>query len=324
MYTWMANAIDVEVRSVKMVILGVTGATFFLAHAVPDAFTSDGEWFSVPYFIVRIAALGLYWHGTSDRPDEQKALLSFVPLSTVSPLLILIGGFLDADIRPWIWLLALALDMAAALNSGRAGFKVNAAHFAERHGLFVIISFGEAIIVVGSVTGGIARDATFMFSAAAALVGVFVLWWSYFDWTHGATEQTLSEASEADTPAMARDLFTFAHFPIVAGILLYAVAVEEVMLHPDVHLEPFGLWALGLGFGLFLGGFIIGHIRATGHALQERSAAVGAIVLVVIFVGPSVSGATILAICVALTTAALVVENVRKSAPALKAPVARR
>jgi low temperature requirement protein LtrA len=308
-YTWMTNAVDPADPVVRLVMLTAMGATLFMAQAVPEAFGPDGAWFAVPYMILRLLGLGLYWWGVRDDSHQRKALRTYLPLASIAPVLVLLGGLVATPGRTCIWVLALAVDVASTVNAGRGSFRVEPAHFAERYGLFVIIALGESIVAIGVGSTGLERTAVLALTAAACFAGVATLWWSYFGWVADAAEQRLRRASLDDQGRLARDLYTYLHLPIVAGIVLYAVAVKTTLHEPGVALPGWGRFALAAGIGLFLSGFVLGNWRATGGLLGARLAALVAVVVVAVAGAPLASGVLITA-TVAVLIVALVIEAV--------------
>jgi low temperature requirement protein LtrA len=63
---------------------------------------------------------------------------------------------------------------------GVSGFRIHLGHFAERHGLVVIIALSEYIVAVGF---GASELAIGVGVVAAAVLGIALvdLWWAYFD-----------------------------------------------------------------------------------------------------------------------------------------------
>ncbi len=64
-----------------------------------------------------------------------------------------------------------------------------------------------------------------------ALLGVAVtvaLWWAYFDVVAPVAEHVLARKSGADRIRLARDSFTYLHFPMVAGIIFLALGLKKV------------------------------------------------------------------------------------------------
>jgi low temperature requirement protein LtrA len=312
-FTWAGNAIDLEHPGVRVAMLCVTAAVLVAAIAIPGSFDDRGAWFSVPYAAVRLGGLALYWNGLRRDPVHLAALRTFVPVASIGPLVVLAGAFVSETARPWVWLAVVALDVASALAAGRGEFRVAPAHFAERHALFVIIALGESVIAVGATAADLEPSTRLVTVTLLAFGVIATLWWSYFGWVHAAAEARLAgEPDHGVRSSLARDLFSFAHFPIVAGTVVFAVGIEEAVVHPELHLETFGRTAVAAGLVLFLVGFVAGNARAVRTVLVERVVAAIAVVGLVGLIGPRVSALSLLAVLVVLMTATTVVESVRR------------
>jgi low temperature requirement protein LtrA len=179
-------------------------------------------------------------------------------------LAVLIGAFVGGAGQTWIWGAAVVLDVLAALVGGRAqGWDIHAEHFAERHGLIVIIALGESLIVTAAgLTGAdLSRDLV-----AASFLGVLIscaLWWTYFPIAKPELEHALAAVPPAQQGSTARDVYSLYHFPMLCGIVAYAVALEEAIAHPGEPLPGSGRAALALGLLLFVGGTALAMWRAT-------------------------------------------------------------
>lgn len=313
-FTWAGNAIDLDRRPTRIALLVVTSLTLLFAAAMPDAFGEYGGLrFAVPYTLVRLGGLGLYWQGVQHDPVSRAALRAYLPVAVVSPLVVLAGGLCPPSVRPWVWLAAVAIDIASALAAGRGEFGVAPGHFAERHALIVLIALGESIVGVGSTVADSALTPVVVVTTVAAFAVVASQWWGYFDWVQEAAEHRL--ASEPDLRArghLARDLFTFGHFPIVLGSVVFALGVEEAVAHPSDPLGSTGLVAVALGLTLFLAGFLAGNYRAQHTLLVERAVALVVVLALVGLAGPFVPGVVLL-VALAVTLIALAgVEAVRR------------
>jgi low temperature requirement protein LtrA len=270
-YTWAGNAVDLDRRPVRAAVLTVTATMLLAAAAIPTAAGGRALWFAVPYAAVRLAGLALYWHGLRGDPEHRAALRTYLPIAVLSPALVLAGGAAGGGVRFGLWSAAIAVDLVSVAAAGRGEFRVDPAHFAERHGLVVIIALGEAVIATGGsvAQAGPTAAPTALGGAGFAIAAGF--WWCYFDWVHAAAEARLVAETDARGRAhLARDLFTLGHLPIVAGIVLYAAGIEEGISHPTDPLPPFGALALGAGVALYLGGFVLGNLRTTGRFLGAR------------------------------------------------------
>ncbi|HSF60840.1 MAG TPA: low temperature requirement protein A [Gaiellaceae bacterium] len=279
-YAWMTNAIDIENVVTRLILFTAMAAAFFMALAVPDAFQDEAAWFAVAYFVVRVLHMTLYIWGVRDDPVNLRATILLAPWFLGAALVALVGGFVDADYRAWIWIASLVVDVVGTLFVARAEWRVSPSHFAERFGLIVIIALGESIVAIGIGTSALERDATFALSVVVAFAGVIALWWEYFDFTAAGAERSLTRAAPRARGPMARDLFTFFHYPIVLGIIFYAVAAKKTLEDPTDPLSEPGRWALGLGVACFFLGLVLARLRGVGQVAWERVAA-GLVALVV-------------------------------------------
>ena len=312
-YAWMTNAIDVESIVVRLLVLVAAGASFFMAIALPDAFGDDGLRFTLAYLVVRLVQLGLYVWGLRADPAHQAAILRLAPWFLVAPFVALAGGFADGDLRVVLWVVSLAIDVAGAATVGGAGFRVSASHFAERYALFVIIALGESIVAVGVSATSLERDGTFFAVAAIAFALTAVLWWSYFDFPALAAARALRFASPERRGPLARDLFTFFHFPNVLGIIYIAVAAKKAVAHPSEPLSAGGRAALGVGLSLFLLQFVLGRLRVIHRVSWERLAGIAALAVAVV-AGRGLDAVWLLGLALAVLVATTVAEDVRLGA----------
>jgi low temperature requirement protein LtrA len=146
------------------------------------------------------------------------------------------------------------LDVAAAAGAGAAeGWDIRPEHFGERHGLFVIIALGESLIVAAAGLTGAERTAQTVAVAILAVAATGGLWWSYFVSAKPALDHALRQRSGGDRSTLARDVYSIWHFPLVFGVVLLAVGIEEAVAHPHEALPVGGSLALAGGVVLFVG-----------------------------------------------------------------------
>jgi low temperature requirement protein LtrA len=309
-YAWMTNAIDIENSITRLIIFTAMAAGFFMALAVPDAFQDEAAWFAVAYFVVRIVNTALYTWGARSDPVLLRATLRLAPWFLVAAFVALAGGFADPEYRGWIWLASLVIDVVGTLKVARVEWRVSPSHFAERFALIVIIALGESIVAIGIGTSELERDATYALSVVVAFAGVAALWWAYFDFTAVAAERALRRVSPAARGPLARDVFTFFHYPVVLGIIFYAVAAKKTLEHPLEPLSEAGRWALGLGIAVFLCGFALMRFRVVRRIAWERlGAAAIAVTLAVTMDGPD--AIVTLGAVIGVLVLSVVVESVR-------------
>jgi low temperature requirement protein LtrA len=309
-YAWMTNAIDIDSLGVRVAFLAGTAGSFFVALAVPHAFDREGAWFAVPFVFVRVLHVALYTWGLRTDPAHQAAIKQLAPWFLVAPAFVLAGGLVDDPGRTGLWAASIAIDVAGALSVGRAGFRVSPAHFAERYGLFVIIALGESIVAIGAGAAGLERDFTFAVAVAVAFGGAAALWWAYFDVPARAAERALHAAPPAQRGPLARDVFSIFHYPIVLGIIFFAVAAKKTLADPAAPLSAAGRWALGLGVALYLTGFVLGRYRSLRRVAWERGAGAAAAFVAVLLLD-GLAAVALLAVVVGVLTLAVALESAR-------------
>jgi low temperature requirement protein LtrA len=270
-FTWTLNAADTTHHWVVLGTLAATAVAFFMAVALPDAFQDRSLWFAVTYILVRVIGLALVGWVVSQDPSQQATIRTFTVISAGGLIAVLAGGITGGTLQYWFWGLAIVLDVvAAAAGAQREGLKLHPEHFAERHGLFVIIALGETLIVAaGQVTNAL-WTSDLITVAVLAVVITCGLWWSYFPRAKPVLDRALESSAGAGRSTLARDVFSLAHFPMLCGVIAYAVAIEEAVAHPDQPLAFVGRVALAVGLVLFIGGMSAAIWRATDRLLLSR------------------------------------------------------
>jgi low temperature requirement protein LtrA len=276
-YAWLTSATDVDEGGVRLVMLASMGAMFGVALAVPGAFGDDSVLFGVAYLLVRLLHLVLSATVVRDDPDRRDALLRFAPTAIFGSLLIVVAGFLDGDARMAVWVAALAIDYLGpvVIGVGR-GWRVAPEHFAERHGLIVLIALGESLIAVG-VGAGVELGTAVIVAAALGIVVVSALWWLYFDVAAIFARRRLMQASGVELHRLALHAFSYLLLPMIAGVVLFALGLKTTVGHVGDELDTVPAVGLCGGAALYLLGHIAFLFRTTGRVFRRRT--VGAIVL---------------------------------------------
>jgi len=250
-YAWLTNTLEPEESQVRAGMFGAMAAMLVVALAVPEAFESDAVLFGVAYLIVRLLHLLLYAIAGKRDPDLLGAVLRFTPSATLAPAIILAAGFVDGRAQAALWVVALAVDYLGALIGRGAGWRVSPAHFAERHGLIVIIALGESIIAIGVGAAGVSLTPSILSAAVLGIVAIAALWWAYFDVMAVLAQRQLSETSGATLARLARDYYSYLHLPMIAGIVLFALGLKETIEQVDEPLATIPAVALCGGLAVY-------------------------------------------------------------------------
>ena len=143
-------------------------------------------------------------------------------------------------------------------------------HFSERHGLFVIIVLGESLIAAGVTVTDQSLSVRLVLVAVTAVAGSCALWWTYFGWAKDALEERMRSQSPQSVGRFARNVYSFAHFPLIFGVIGFAIAIEEAIAHPDESPAFSGVLALCVGVGLIIGGTALALSLARVHVPAAR------------------------------------------------------
>jgi low temperature requirement protein LtrA len=309
-YAWLTDAIDVENVPTRLFIFAAMLASFFLAISLPDAYADEGAWFAIAYFVVRVLQIALYVWGVRHDAAQRTGVVRLAPWFLVAPSVALAGGFVDDPWRPTLWAASLAIDVLGTLRTRPGTFRIVVSHFAERHALIVIIALGESIVAIGLAAAELERDAVFALAVAVSFAAAAAVWWAYFDFTQIAVERALRRAGEEARAGLARDVYTFLHYPIVLGIVFLAVAAKKTLGAPDEPLSDAGRAALALGFAVFLLGFVLIRLRVIRLVAWERMGA-ALVVVAAVVVLDDVDALVLLAVSVLALVVALAVETLR-------------
>jgi low temperature requirement protein LtrA len=303
-YAWLTNTIDPDEGAARLAVFGAMAAMLIVGLAAPGAFDDDALLFGVAYLAVRVLHIVLYALAADDE-DIRGAVMRLAPTSIVAPGLILGAAALDGTAQGIVWLVALAVDYSGPLFGGGRGWRVFPAHFAERHGLIVIIALGESIVAIGIGAAGIDLGGRVVLAAILGVVVSAALWWSYFDVVAIVAERRMTEAKGVARSRIARDSYSYLHLPMVAGIILLALGVKKTIGHVDEPLEPVPAVALCGGVALYYLAHIAFRLRNVRSVNWQRLvAAVGCLALIPVATNARaiVSLAAIAGLCAILTT----------------------
>jgi low temperature requirement protein LtrA len=271
-YGWLTNSIDPDENLNRVCMFAAMGGMLVVSLSIPDAFGDRGVLFGCAYFFVRAMQLLLYVRNTPGAAEggDLQAIFRLAPGFLVGSALIIVAGFLDGGARASIWILAVLIDWSTPLFFGSEEFRLDPTHFAERHGLIVLIALGESILAIGAA-------AEFTLSTGQVLAALFgigtvaALWWAYFDVVAIVAERRLSEAPPGEQAPMARDAYSYLHYPLIAGIVLLALGLKETLAHTGEELETVSAIALCCGPALYLLGHIAFRERVLGSFSPHRA-----------------------------------------------------
>ena len=331
-YAWLANIAGTEERSIQLAILAGMAAMFVLALCIPEAFDDLPGGLQGPvvlavcYLIFRAMHLVMYMILSREDAEFRKQVLRFAFSVAVSTALLLLASQFEGWQQTGLWMLALLADYVGTALGGFRGWRLpSPGHFSERHGLIIIIALGESIVAIGV---GVAKEPITWVIIAASMLGLVLssaLWWAYFDVSALLGEHALATEPAETRARLARNAYSFAHLPLMLGIVLGAFGLKEVLLYvsDSSHhslTDPLPTVALAALVGGVVT-YLLGHVIfkwLTVHTLSVvRLAAAGVLLLAI----PLIAGlpalvqlaiVTVIVVCAVLIESLVFAESRRK------------
>jgi low temperature requirement protein LtrA len=273
-YAWLTSVVDPEEGAVRLIIFAAMAALLVASLCVPEAFGSSALLFAGAYAVVRAAHILLFILASRDDAALRRSVTGLAGSTAVGVAILFAAaaaaGGADDRLRLGLWALAVLLDCGGPFVFGVEGWKLVPGHFAERHGLIVLIAIGESVVALGAG----ARTTIGLGVVVAAVLGTAVaaaFWWLYFDVVALAAERRLSRAlAGRERNSMARDSFSYLHFPMVAGIALVAVGLKKTLAHVGDPLALVPAVAMLGGTAVYLTAHVAFRLRNIGTVNRQR------------------------------------------------------
>ncbi|HZR86147.1 MAG TPA: low temperature requirement protein A [Bradyrhizobium sp.] len=240
---WITNWLDPERTAVRILLFLLMLAGLVLSTSIPHAFEARGLWFAAAYAAMQVGRTAFFVAVTPpSRPAVRRNGIRILAWLAISAVFWILGGLAEGERRLWLWGIALAIEYASPLArfwiplygaSSIQDWYVKGGHMAERCAGFILIALGESIVVTGATFADLNWTAPTALAFVSAFAASIAMWWIYFHKGAEAGSEKISKSAESGR--LARSAYTYLHMPIVAGIILSAVADDLVLAHPDGH-----------------------------------------------------------------------------------------
>jgi low temperature requirement protein LtrA len=281
-YAWLSNRVRADAGLIRAGILFGMLAIFVTALVIPGTWRAHRGFASAPvvltlaYIALRIVHFVLYVYATVGSRQSRRTLRIFAIASAIGWVPLILGAAFGGTVQTVLWASAFAVEFGgAALASAISGWQLRSpAHFAERHGLVLMIALGESLIAAGARARPTFVHGPELVAAILGFVATVCLWWLYFDDAAVGAAKALERAAGTRRNRAASGGYSEAHFPMIGGIIYFALGSEQVLAHVarqpqqgafDTPLDWPSTVALYGGVALFLGG------RAAFLAVTVRS-----------------------------------------------------
>jgi low temperature requirement protein LtrA len=263
--SWITNWLNPEKTPVRLLLFAMMLGGLVLSTSIPAAFEARGLWFAIAYAAMQVGKTIFLWVSTPpSRPRTRMNAIRIAAWLSMSAIFWIAGGMTEGQSRLVLWAIALVIEyISPAVRfwiprygaSSVADWMIEGGHMAERCALFIIIALGESIVVIGATFAELTWTTENVLAFISAFVGSLAMWWIYFHVGAEAGSEQLSKSSEPGR--LARLAYTYLHMPIVAGIIVSAVADELVLKHPGGHSDLKTVMSAIGGPLLFLFGTIL-------------------------------------------------------------------
>jgi low temperature requirement protein LtrA len=308
-YAWLTSVVNPEEGAVRIAMFAAMAALLVVSLSIPEAFGDLGLLLAISYCGVRLGQIALFVIASRDDPGLRHSVIGLAISTAVGTGLLIGASFADGWLQGALWALALALDVGGPLVIDSSGWRLAPSHFAERHGLIFIIALGESIVAIGiGAEAGV--DAGVVTAAVLGVDVAAMLWWQYFDVVAILAERRLSRAPEGKVRnELARDLFSYLHFPMVAGIVLLALGMKKTLEHVDDPLKLVPAAALLGGVAIYQLAHVAFRWRSI-HTVSMRKLGMAVVLVALLPLAVEVPALATVAI-VAVLMVALVAEETR-------------
>jgi low temperature requirement protein LtrA len=241
--SWITNWLNPEKTPVRLLLFAMTLGGLVLSTSIPTAFDGRGLWFAIAYATMQVGKTVFLWASTlPSQPLARANAIRITAWLALSAIFWIAGGLAEGQMRLLLWAVALGIEyISPAVRfwiprygaSAVADWVIEGGHMAERCAGFIIIALGESIVVTGATFAELTWTTENVLAFVSAFAGSLAMWWIYFHIGAEAGSEQLSKSSEPGR--LARLAYTYLHMPIVAGIIVAAVADELVLKHPGGH-----------------------------------------------------------------------------------------
>ncbi len=250
-FTYYANRFDSDDVVYRLTVLLGMFAVAALAVATNGAIDEGGAQFAASYLAVRLIIIALYVRVIRHVEVARPLAKLFTSRFSLAVVFWVASLFVEPPWRWWLWAIALALELTTPLFARRlmSATPLHPGHIPERFGLLTIIVLGESVVAVVLGVHDVSWELGSALAAAGGFVAAAALWWLYFE--------------SLDSSMVARGVaagltFTYAHFPLVAGLAAVGVGVKLAILSAggDKHFDGTG-WIMLAGLALAMLGMAV-------------------------------------------------------------------
>ncbi|WP_425147526.1 low temperature requirement protein A [Deinococcus sp.] len=248
-YIWLTSNVGTDQAAHRLLMFGGMGGFLMMALGIPHAFGSGGAAFGLGYLLVTLIHAGLFLSAPNSSARAIRGIFGF---NLTAALLVLAAAFVPDGWKVPLWTLAVTVLIVSGLLRRESGFQLRPAHFAERHGLILMIALGESVVAIGAGVGNAPLTPPLLLGALLGLALSAALWWSYFGTDAEGAAGALEKLSPLERTRLALRAFGFGHAIMIAGVIGVAAGVKLTLGQLGSHAGLLTAWSLAGGTALYL------------------------------------------------------------------------
>src|SRR5262245_34766044 len=260
--SWITNWLDPERPPVRLMMFALMLAGLVLSASIPKAFNERGAAFAAAYVFMQVGRSAfMLWALKNHDVGNYRNFLRITAWLALAAIFWIVGACNEGYLRLGWWAAAIGIAyLSPAVGMWIPGFgrstpddwKIDGGHLAERCSLFIIIALGESIMMTGATFADLAWAPLTTVAFVVTFLGSVAMWAVYFNVGAERASRLIEQAS--DPGRLGRSGYTYLHILLVAGIIVYAVATELTLAHPDGHADLKTVLIMLGGPALYLGG----------------------------------------------------------------------
>ncbi|WP_320935132.1 low temperature requirement protein A [Bacteroides nordii] len=252
---WVTNWFNPDARPIRILLFAIMLIGLVMAASIPYAFTYRSILFAVCYVLIQVGRT-LYVNLILGRNHHLSAnFRRIMGWFCISAVFWIAGAFLQGTWQIIFWIIAVLCDYTSPMfgfalpflgrSDSRTEWTIEGHHLVERCQLFVIIAFGETLLMTGASLSDVEEwNPLVVTSAIISFIGSLAMWWVYFDVSSEAGSQKIVRAKD---PGWLGLIYNTIHVILVGAIIICAVGDELIVAHPDKQMSYSSIFVLIIG-----------------------------------------------------------------------------
>lgn len=251
---WVTNWFNPDTRPIRILLFISMLVGLVMAASIPYAFTYRGLIFAVCYVLIQ-GGRTLYIIGVLGNHHLAANFKRIMGWFCISAVFWITGAILQGEWQILLWMIAAICDYTAPMHGfalprlGRSDsskeWTIEGHHLVERCQLFVIIAFGETLLMTGASLSDVEEWTPLVIaSAVISFIGSLAMWWVYFDVSSEAGSRKIQEVQD---PGKLGLIYNAIHIVLVGALIICAVGDELIVAHPEQEMRAEVIFVLIIG-----------------------------------------------------------------------------